>query len=95
MKTDALSDVYTNRDFAKVFAAIKKVEQYLQPMFDAAPRNLLEKPPNQRMGRFIARQIRELRKQGSSIKEIADHLGVATSTVSDHLKRAAPNDPSP
>lgn len=44
VRTDALSDVYTNRDFAKVFAAIREVELYLKPVFEAAPKDLLRQP---------------------------------------------------
>lgn len=36
VKSDDLSDIYTNRPFGKVFAAIRKVEDYLRPVFDAA-----------------------------------------------------------
>ncbi len=44
VRTDALSDVYTNRDFAKVFNAIREVELYLKPMFEAAPKDLFKEP---------------------------------------------------
>ena len=36
VKSDDLSDVYTNRPFGKVFAAIRKVEEHLRPVFEAA-----------------------------------------------------------
>jgi hypothetical protein len=36
VKTDDLADVYTNRPFGKVFEAIRKVEDYLKPVFEAA-----------------------------------------------------------
>ena len=34
--SDDLADVYSNRPFGKVFAAIRKVQEFLKPMFDAA-----------------------------------------------------------
>ncbi len=34
--SDELADVYTSRPFGKVFTAIRKAEEYLQPVFDAA-----------------------------------------------------------
>jgi hypothetical protein len=39
VETDDLADIYTNRPFGKVFEAIRRVEQYLQPVFDAAGSN--------------------------------------------------------
>ena len=36
VKTDKLSDVYTNRPFGKVYEAIRKVEKILQPVFAEA-----------------------------------------------------------
>jgi len=36
VRIDDLADAYTNRPFGKVFRAIREVEQYLQPMFEAA-----------------------------------------------------------
>ncbi|MBX9679032.1 MAG: hypothetical protein K2X38_09740 [Gemmataceae bacterium] len=37
VRTDSLSDVYTNRPFGKVFAAIEKVQDLLSPMFAPFP----------------------------------------------------------
>ena len=87
VRTDALSDVYTNRDFPKVFGAIREVESYLKPMFEAAPKDLVTQPPNQRIGRRITIQIKKLRDQGATLRQIAAELGVAVTTVSDHLHR--------
>ena len=33
VQSDELNDLYSNRPFGKVFDAIKKVEQYLKPVF--------------------------------------------------------------
>lgn len=38
VQSDDLSDVYTNRPFGKVFAAIRRVEDHLQTVFEAAGR---------------------------------------------------------
>jgi len=86
VKSDVLSDVYTNRDFAKVFAAIRKVQEHLQPMFDAAPGNLTKQPSNQRMGRRIVSRMHELQSAGLEEKAIAQQLNVAVSTVRRHLR---------
>ncbi|MHB8956573.1 MAG: hypothetical protein ACYC4U_26620 [Pirellulaceae bacterium] len=88
VKTDALSDVYTNRDFAKVFAAIGRVQQYLQPMFNAAPDDLFKQPSNQRIGRVIVKRMHELQKEGFDEKAIAHQLKVAVSTVRRHIQNA-------
>ena len=37
VKTDDLIDLYTNRPFGKLFVALREVEEYLQPVFAAAP----------------------------------------------------------
>ena len=39
VKVDDLADVYTDRPIGKVFMALRKVEELLQPMFAAAPAN--------------------------------------------------------
>lgn len=39
VRIDDLADAYTTRPFGKVFRAIRSVEAYLQPMFDAAGMN--------------------------------------------------------
>jgi hypothetical protein len=36
VQTDDLADLYTNRPFGKVFEAIRRVEEHLQPVFEAA-----------------------------------------------------------
>lgn len=86
VRTDALSDVYTNRDYAKVFAAIRKVQDHLQPMFDSAPKDLFRKPPNQRIGRRIVKQMHELQKEGLDEKAIARQLKLTVNTVRRHLQ---------
>jgi hypothetical protein len=46
VKTDSLSDVYTNRPFGKVFRAIRAVESYLEPVFAEAGPNPFEPQSN-------------------------------------------------
>ncbi len=36
VRTDNLADVYTNRPFGKVFATLRKVEEHLKQVFEAA-----------------------------------------------------------
>jgi hypothetical protein len=46
VKTDSLSDVYTNRPFGKVFRAIRAVESYLEPVFAEAGPNPFDPQSN-------------------------------------------------
>jgi len=90
VKTDDLIDLYTNRPFGKVFEALRRVERYLQPMFDSIPSEPFPAErkkggPNITPGQI--RQIRSLRKQGFKIKKIAELVGVTTQTVHRHLKK--------
>ena len=87
VKTDALSDVYTNRDFAKVFAAIKKGRAIPATDVRCRTQRPLQATAQPTDG-TAHRQSRceELWRQGSSIKEIAEKLDVAVSTVSGHLR---------
>ena len=50
VKSDSLSDVYSNRPFGRVFAAIREVEKYLKPVFaEAGAEPFTEKSTNDRI----------------------------------------------
>lgn len=87
VKTDDLSDIYSNRDFAKVFAAIRAVGEYLQPVFDAAPVQPFASPVRQSKGRAVGKRIRELRSQGVSIDGIAAQVGLSRSAIYRRLAK--------
>jgi hypothetical protein len=87
VKTDDLLDVYTNRPFARVFAAIGKVERHLAPMFAARSDEFPPEPkrggPNISIGKI--ERIRDLRAEGVRPSQIAELVGVSRTTVYRHL----------
>jgi DNA-binding NarL/FixJ family response regulator len=85
VKSDSLLDIYAERDFARVFRAIREVQQYLEPVFDAAPKDLHSQPQPQKTGRKTVKRILELSSQGMSIREIAEQVGMSKSAVARHL----------
>jgi len=83
VKSDDLIDFYTNRPFAKVFDALKVLEEKLQPMFDAAP-DLFS---TQRFGEVKKqKRILELHDQGKTIRDIAAEVGLSKTTVRRHIQ---------
>lgn len=88
VKTDKLSDVYTNRPFGKVYQAIQKVESFLQPVFDEVPDDPTAKQPQSYTPRKLIDRILELHQQGASIREIADATGKSRMTVHRHLEKS-------
>ena len=94
VRGDALLDVYANRDFASVFRAIKKVEQHLQPVFEAAPSDLHAQPDPNKTGRKKIKRLCELKEQGLSIREIAEEVGMSKSAVARHVKNSVSSTPS-
>jgi DNA-binding NarL/FixJ family response regulator len=90
VKTDDLSDLYTNRPFGKLFVALREVEKYLQPVFAAAPEipfpeKRKKGEPNITPGQI--RRIRNLRRQGFKVKKIAEEVGVSAQTVHRHSNK--------
>jgi hypothetical protein len=89
VKTDDLADVYTNRPFGKMFAALRQVEKYLQPMFDATPVDPYPEKrkmggPNITPGQI--QRIRKMRQQGYKVLKIAEDVGVTRQTVHRYSK---------
>lgn len=81
VRTDDLSDVYTNRHFDKVFQAIEAVRQHLAPVFvnvtDPFPTEI--KKPSLSIGTI--NKIKRLREQGFTQKKVAEMLGISETTV--------------
>lgn len=84
VKTDALSDIYSNRDFVKVFEAQKRVYEYLADIF--TPLQEVELP--RKISPATIRQIRAMKRNGIKTKSIADALGVTVDTVRRYSRKA-------
>ncbi len=85
--SDKLSDVYTNRPFGKVYDAIRRVEEYLQPVFEeAGDAPTLEQPQAYTSRKSIDR-IAEMKREGKSIREIAEAIGKSRMTVQRHIQK--------
>ena len=87
VETDDLLEVYTDRPFAKVFDALRRVGEYLQPMFDAAPSDPFSETAVSRslnISLGTVKEIKRLRAEGVGPTEIARKLGVSRWTVYYH-----------
>jgi hypothetical protein len=89
VKSDNLADIYTNRPFGKVFEAIRKAEEYLQPMFMAASPEPFESSSREYTSRKTADRIRRLHESGESVGKIAQRVGKSTTTVQRYVQEAA------
>jgi hypothetical protein len=86
--TDNLSDVYSNRPFGKVFKAIREVQEYLQPVFEAAGATPFQSRYSQVAYRSPTRdRVLQLHDQGLSVREIADAVSRSRMTVHRHIRR--------
>lgn len=88
VKSDDLSDVYTNRPFGRVFEALREVQSYLTPVFDAAGPNPFDTQPQAYTSRKTIDRIIEMNGEGRTGKEIAVDAGVSQDTVRRHLDRS-------
>jgi hypothetical protein len=92
VRSDELSDVYTNRPFAKVAEALAKVHDRLAPMFAAAPADSFT-APRKRGGTKVSRgtvdRIQQLAQEGMNPTLIAKTTGLSRPTVYRHLRTAA------
>jgi hypothetical protein len=83
-KADDLLDLYTNKNFNKVFLALDAVRLHLAPMFArvAVPfpaADAREERPA--LSRGTISKIRRLRQQGFKVAKIAEEVGVSEGTV--------------
>jgi hypothetical protein len=86
VKTDDLLDLYTNRPFGKVFAALRELEKKLKSVFDAAPEDLFAQPDRQHESRAKIDKILKLHAEGKSIRDIAMRVGLSKTVVGRHLQ---------
>jgi len=83
VKTDELSDVYSRRDFSKVFAALANVRKLLEPMFRRADASFSRPRKNgsANISRGTIDRIAELHLAGLQPEEIARRTGVSRATA--------------
>ncbi len=88
VKADALLDLYTDRHFDKVFAALDRVAEYLAPMFagvaDPFPADGKKHNPSVSLGQI--KRMRALRAQGFTVRKVAEDVGVTAETVRRYCK---------
>ncbi len=87
VKTDNLLDLYTKRPFAKLFKALKQLQEELKSVFDAAPEDVTEQPMQQYTPLDKREQIVALKRQGRKVSEIMAEVGVSKMTVMRTLDR--------
>lgn len=85
--TDDLTDIYSNRPIGKVFQAIGVVQEYLQPVFEAAGPNPFDRQAQAYTSIKTRDRILELHEEGESIRAIAAEVKKSRSTIHRHLKR--------
>ncbi len=87
VRTDHLLDRYRNRPFGRVFEAIRRVEEYLAPVFAEAGPTPFAAQPKAYLKRSVVEEIEKGCAAGMSIGEIAAELGVSEMTVRRHRKK--------
>jgi DNA-binding transcriptional ArsR family regulator len=76
---------YTNPVRKKHFKVLRRLEQKLQPVFEAAGNAPWSEQRKNYIGRAKIKEILELRSQGVKIAEIARKIVVSPSTIYRHL----------
>lgn len=87
VKSDSLSDVYTNRPFGKVFQAIRDVQKFLAPVFKEAGNRPFAPQAQAYTKRSTIERIIELHEKGVFTGQIAAAVGVSGQTVSRHIQQ--------
>lgn len=87
VRQDDLLDIYTKRPFGKVFEALRKLQDVLKPVFDAAPPNVVEQPMQQYTPTSKRERIVALKREGKKVSEIMEEVGVSRMTVLRTLDR--------
>jgi hypothetical protein len=88
--SDGLIDLYSNRDFRKVFEACRKWRERLSPMFLAVPEPFVRsKRRHQKPEDLLAKRARivTLRAEGKTLAEIGAIVGLSVNAVSNHLRQ--------
>jgi hypothetical protein len=86
VRTDSLSDQYSNRPFGKVFQAIRDVEQYLAPVFREAGPTPFAPQAQAYTKRSTIDRIVEMYDEGYPTGQIAAAVGLSGSAVSRHIQ---------
>jgi len=86
VKTDSLSDQYTNRPFGKVFRAIQEVQAYLAPVFHEAGATPFAPQAQAYTKRSTIDQIISLHEDGYPTGQIAAAVQLSGSAVSRHIQ---------
>lgn len=84
---DDLLDQYTRRPFGNVFEAIRKVQDHLQPVFDAAGPTPFDPPPQSYTHRSTIDRIHQLHEVGMPVEKIAKEVKKHPATVYRHIRR--------
>lgn len=88
VKSDSLADVYSSRPFGRVFKAIREVQEYLRPVFEAAGPEPFEAQPQAYTRRSTIDRILELHAEGQPPTSIAEIVGKSLATVQRHITKA-------
>lgn len=84
--TDDHSEVYSNRNFTRVFKAIKIMGKKLASVFDSVPDPFPAKETKPHLSPAKRSRIKELRKQGYTLAKIGEIVGCTDETVRKYLK---------
>jgi hypothetical protein len=77
---------YTNPPLKRLFRAQRKLEQKLQPVFDAAPKEPFAPQMRAYVPRSTIKKIQKMKKEGASISGIARAVKVSRTTVYRHIQ---------
>lgn len=87
VKDDPLSEVYSNRDFRRVFKALRRAYKHLAPVFAAVAEPFpAHKVPQPSLSLGKINRIRSLRAQGFAVAKTAEETGVSKDTVRRYEK---------
>ena len=87
VRKDDLLDLYTNRPFGEVFKALRKFEEELRPVFEAAPDDPWETPMQQYTSLGVREKMIALYRAGVKPTEIARQVGKSHQTVYKLIER--------
>lgn len=87
VRTDDLLDVYTSREFSRVFAANTKIRELLQPMFATAPEAFTRSRKKGGANLSLAKieRIEQMLADGVPAAEAANRVKVSRATVYRHI----------
>ena len=86
VKADDLAELYSNRPYAKLFETLRRIEDELQPLWDAVP-DPFARHTQQYTSLSKVKQIKAMDQDGVPITEIAKTVGVSRMTVYRHTNK--------